>query len=257
MPFRVDGTTKFLSRTSTTGLWDTTLAWSACGWCTLQVDRNDWSAIFAVENASGANIFQTDATGTNLIVATGAGTSSTIINPAVGTPFFWAMSNTGNADAGGLIGYAALDSDANLTSQSMTATDVTTGSTRTLRWGKDASDEFTNADHSALKIWNGVVLTAADFALERWSIIPRRTLDLWGWWPSINNGATELGIDYSGNGRALTVNGAPASAAFPPVPWGGVLEAVVENPVAAAGAPQAGTLWGKTFHSLTLRHLVG
>jgi len=102
---------------------------------------------------------------------------------------------------------------------------------------------------AGIKIWSAA-LSAAEVAQEMHVIQPRRTADLYGWWPCFP-GATERITDYSGNGRNWSTTGTLSDEDPPPVSWGsrvwvapwvkvaGTLTATVAGVSSVSGAASA------------------
>ena len=103
----------------------------------------------------------------------------------------------------------------------------------TIYIGSDTS-AYTNAAFASFKTWNAV-LTAAEIANEVRTYRPQRLADLRAFWPMIDRGAGNRGIDYSGNGLPLTEAGTLDDVDGPPISWGAP---VVWYPYAAGASTQ-------------------
>ena len=90
-----------------------------------------------------------------------------------------------------------------------------------------AGNLFISADGLGDGDWPGLItgvrvwsrsLTAAEVANESHRLTPAALNGLWAQYTQLNG--SNLGLDYSGNGRTATVVGTPATAAqMPPAPW--------------------------------------
>jgi hypothetical protein len=84
------------------------------------------------------------------------------------------------------------------------------------------SNEQAGGFIAAIKCWNAH-LTDDELRQERLSWRPIRTADLNFWVPALANGDTNSIIDYSGNGRNLSIVAGTASPTYgdgPPISWG-------------------------------------
>lgn len=176
-------------------------------WFYIAVDRNSTGVVFVTDDASEA-VFQgvfLSSDGTTLLVATNLGqTAGTNLTVGAWNHLGYIRNGTSH------ILYLNGVQDASLTSNnSFTPARFYIGSNGT---------NFVNARVSRIKIWT-TNLSVAELNQERWSVVPKRTADLYGWWPTFT-GASERLADYSGNGRNWTANGTLTDEDPPPVSWG-------------------------------------
>jgi len=109
-------------------------------------------------------------------------------------------------------GYLDAVLDVNFTDSS------TVTNTRLYVGGNDFAGGWTpSVDMAAVKIWDGVALTAAEVANEMRSYVPIRLAGLYAFYPMFSIADDET--DFSGNGHTWTVNGTPATVDGPPIPW--------------------------------------
>jgi len=95
---------------------------------------------------------------------------------------------------------------------------------------------------SDFRLYDGAVLTLAEFEGERSTSLPHRTANLWAYYPLTSE--PDKTIDFSGNARPLTASG-PATlvtASSPPVPWSNTELISTRN--AVAGGAISGTSAG-------------
>lgn len=85
-------------------------------------------------------------------------------------------------------------------------------------------NQYNNAGYAAIggfKMWSAP-LTDDEALAERWSLRPQRTANLNCWYPLIADNATDVLLDYSGNGYHLSDGTNNETYALsPPVSWGG------------------------------------
>lgn len=103
-------------------------------------------------------------------------------------------------------------------------------------WGEHLNGRLAN-----VKLWDGAVLTAAEFDNEREIIRPAYTANLSIWCPTFP-GSGERNRDYSGNGRDWTVGGTLTDEDPPPVGWGAPVP-FVPFFAAAASSPIPVFIW--------------
>jgi len=87
--------------------------------------------------------------------------------------------------------------------------------------GAGSPGEWFDGRVAYIKIWTAA-LTAAEIQAEMLSAFPKRTADLYGYWPLYESGASSV-KDYSGNGRDFTVSyygTLPTTLPGPNVGWG-------------------------------------
>lgn len=184
-----------------TGAWPTSNTWSLCFWGKIIVDTNNETHFVSLDTAfsSSRHSIKTDVTGTQLYWEdTGIGRVN-IGSMVVGKWYFiCATSNAGVATA------AAMGDETTAVGALTTgsaATAITYGS------GYIGSDGnglglFLNGSMGMLRIWDGVVLTLAEFQAEQFSHTVIRTSNLLDVY-QLNSPATVLN-DTSGNSHTLT-----------------------------------------------------
>lgn len=115
--------------------------------------------------------------------------------------------------------------------------DVTgrTAATRMEFGGAHSANKYAhNGRVACLKVWDAG-LTQAEIQDEIYTILPKRTANLNVWSPTFP-GATERGLDYSGNVRNWTQSGTLTDEDQPPVSWGARSYWVQPLIVASGGA---------------------
>lgn len=85
-----------------------------------------------------------------------------------------------------------------------------------------AGNDFTGGgggsfEYAAIKVWDGVVLTAAQLVQEMRQYLPVFTSGIHIFSPLFS--AVDDQVDYSGNGFTWTVQGVPVTVDGPPIPW--------------------------------------
>lgn len=227
MAVRIDADGKELSRA---GDPPSATTLSLCFWGKITTDRNTFSTFIEVATNSGSYvIFSTDSDGTGLSFYSGGG-SPTPIQLTVGTRYFIALAKS----SGNVTIYVAADSATSFTTSSTTS--AGSPSPSNVRLGESVfGGEWLNGVMQNVKVWSGVALTQAELWQERLSYRPKRTLDLYAWWPLLPGSDAERGRDYSGRGRNLTVTGTITDEALMGLPWGDSPR-LVGAPVAAERA---------------------
>lgn len=184
-----------------TGAWPTSNTWSLCFWGKIIVDTNNETHFVSLDTtfSSSRHSIKTDATGTQLYWEdTGIGRVN-IGSMVVGKWYFiCATSNAGVATAAAM-GDETTPVGALTTGSAATA--ITYGSGYI---GSDGNGlgQFLNGSMGMLRIWDGVVLSLAEFQAEQYSHNPFRTSNLLDVY-QLNSPATILN-DTSGNGHTLT-----------------------------------------------------
>lgn len=170
--------------------------YSFCGWFKLNADRNDYSALFAVEGGGGYNEFITEPDGTTLAFYDhSVGTLLTIGSLVVGNWYFIGMTM---GASGALTTYFAVEGAGSLSKQTATAATLTP--TTMSIGGTEAAGEFLNGSIKGCKLWNSI-LNDSEMLAEFQSFSPAKTATLSGFWP-IASVATRLD-DISGNSHPL------------------------------------------------------
>lgn len=209
MSVRFDGSTDALSRT--TNLPSIT-SFTMMGWFYFSADRNTIVNTLAFGQSSGGGYYQLywDQTGSGSVLGTwnGAASSSGTTSLSLSTWYHLAMTVSGTA-AGNFLVY--LNGALEITAAGR---DIPTAGK--LWVGNDNDSEWLNGRVAAVKIYDAV-LTAAEIAQEMRQIQPVRFANLNSWYPLWSTADDE--IDYSGQGRTLTVGGTLAMEDGPPIPW--------------------------------------
>jgi hypothetical protein len=78
--------------------------------------------------------------------------------------------------------------------------------------------EYLQGRIAAAKAWSAA-LSSTDIPIEMTLVRPKRTGNLWGWWPMIDSTLAHALIDIGGSARDLTGNNTPTIADGPPVRW--------------------------------------
>lgn len=185
---------------------------SACCWVKISVDRNANSTVWTLDNGNSDYIsVVTNTDGTNMKFYTEANSSGNAQNFTVGT--WYAVCCSVNGVNGSMWTRAITDS-------SWTAITWTNGTANTtgttIRIGEHPGGGlWLNGAIAALKMWNGVTFTQADFDNEIWSYRPKRVTNLIAWYPFL---VTET-MDHSGNGNTLSGGTGTSTEDGPPIAW--------------------------------------
>jgi hypothetical protein len=203
MAVRADGSTDRLSRTTSL---PTASSFTLMAWFKMSVDRNDYSSLLSYGTGSTKKVFQTNGTGTSLVLWDGmfetAGGSLT-----VGTWAHAAMTYNGTT----LIGY--IDG-----AQVVTGGSGGGNPSTQIEIFQSESGEWFNGCAAAVKIYSAV-LTAAEIQDEMRLYLPVRFTNLNSFYPLLTVGDDQ--VDFSGAGLTLTVGGTLATEDGPPIPWKG------------------------------------
>jgi hypothetical protein len=83
------------------------------------------------------------------------------------------------------------------------------------------SSHFSNAFNGRIASFliYEAALSDAEIQQQLRQIAPVRLANLWAWYPMADKAVADCAIDYSGNGRNLTINGALTIEDGPPIPW--------------------------------------
>lgn len=216
MAFRTNAAGEYARRTA--NLPDD-VSFTACGWSRLVADRNAFSSIFSLESSTNGTsaqyvILETDSNGTDILLVQETSfplVAITAVN--VDEWFFWYVLSSG-------IG-------TNSTSAGIWRTSTGGWSTRTdplaraafapagMYFGSDSFDEWSDARHAAIKVWDAT-LTTAEIQGERFTYVPRRKTNLNLWVPGFSHASLQ---DYGPNGRTLTAGGTLSTEEGPPIIW--------------------------------------
>lgn len=225
MAVRLDASGDRLNRTTSLPTYN---ACTIMGWFKISVDRDTETTFIQLDSASTKFIVATNSGGLRLQVYNGVSTAlgST---PTLNTWFHLAMVVNGTSTGNFLTYYnGALDItyDAN----SGTSTDLILGNS-----DDPGVAEWLNGCIAAVKVYDAV-LVAAEIAQEMRQYMPFRTASLNSFYPLLSIADDE--IDFSGNGRTLTVSGTLATEAGPPIAWRQGRRKIIHIP-AAGGGPTA------------------
>lgn len=175
--------------------------WTVTCWAKLQVDRNNYSTIFAWDGSADDGLwFQTGTSGTSLQVWDGTSDRAFSIGAmSVGVWMRYALTRPTSTS---VTLYAATDVGA---VSSQTITTSSTGTYSAINIGNSPESEFLNGNVANLKAYSAL-LTQSEIEAE------------WASWDAVRTtslvrhhkfkDAAET-IDYSGNGFSLTSGGSP------------------------------------------------
>lgn len=204
MSVRFDGATDEYFGASVVG----TTGWTVTCWAKLQVDRNNYSTIFAWDGAADDGLwFQTTDSGTSLMVWDGTSDRPFSIGAmSVGTWMFYALTRPTSTS---VTLYAGAE-DGALSSQTITTS--STGAYSAINVGNSPDSEWLNGNVANLQCYSAL-LTQTEIEAERqsWDAVRTSGLVRHHRWRD----AAET-VDYSGNGRSLSVGGSPTFAADNP-----------------------------------------
>jgi hypothetical protein len=212
--------------------------YTVMGWFKISVDTNDYSCFLSVEADNGLDghwYVGTNGTGTTLISYNPSADGPNGSSLTVGTWYHVALVRQGTG-ASDLIVYLNGVQD---TTHGGGSNDATAG----VGIGCRVTDAFDslNGCAAAVKEYNAV-LTAAEIVQEMRQYLPKRLANLNAWYPLLSTADDE--VDYSGQGRTLTVAGTWATEDGPPIPWsmGGRRIYIPAAGGAPTGPPKKGTL---------------
>lgn len=237
MSIRTDAAADLLSRVADL---PSSAAVSFCAWVRLASDLNSYQAFLHMFHSGfgSQDIFlSTDSDGTTLALFDG-GATLTGVSMSTGV-WYWigfARSNTTRA-----LFYAAA-TDAAITVVTDVTTQTITATVTKLYAMNDEYAERVDGNMAFAKLWNGLELSQAQMANERWSVRPNTFANLYGWWPMFP-GSGERVRDYSGNGRDWTEEGTITDDDNPPVSYGArsqLIPFVAAAPVAGGWGPRLG-----------------
>lgn len=170
----------------------------------LEVDRNDWSTTYAIENAglSSDNIYETDNDGVTLTMFAAAFGGGYVGAGAltVGT-WYCAAATVDVAATTTTVYLGAVGATPTKTTDGSHAYAVSSPTTFSLAANR-AYGEFLNGDLAGVKVWSGVALTQTEVNTECTQLQPVKTANLWAFY-ALDDTSTMLD-DSSGNGRNMT-----------------------------------------------------
>lgn len=195
---------------------------SMCGWFRTPNPANVavYNYPFVLKNDADEDglyivIYETDGEPNHaaLLYEVGVATQFTPFLKTADTWYFIAV--TRQAGANGFVGYIGTTTGA-LTTASATPGTATTDHD-ILAIGNNFWGDNVVGRAAAIKIWDGVVLTANEINAERWQYVPRRLANLWGFFPLFNPALAPS--DYGPLDRDLTTTGTLVVAEGPPIPF--------------------------------------
>lgn len=180
-------------------------------WVKISTDRNTNSTVWTIDNGN-ADYYAvaTNSDGTTMKFFTESNASGNAQNFTVGT--WYCVATSINGVNGSMWTRAITDTSwTSITWSNGTAN--TTGTT--FRIGEHpGTGLWLNGAVAAMKVWNGVTLTLADFEAEAWQYRPKRVSNLVAWFPFFEAGTA----DYSGNGWTLSGGSGTSTEDGPPIP---------------------------------------
>lgn len=209
MAVRTDASGEALSRTAS--LPDDE-SFTACGWAMLSADRNDYSTVFSLDDASSRYfLIETDSDGTTLALVDNTQVGAlTAVN--VNEWFFWALWASALGTGGAYVWRSSTGGWSSKTSNRTGFTMTPTG----MFIGNNGFGEWMNGRSAAVKVWSGAALSQAEIEQERLSYLPQRWANIYGFWPLLAHGDL---VDYSSNARPLTATGTLSTEDGPPIAW--------------------------------------
>lgn len=180
--------------------------WSVCFWMKLTIDKNNYAAGFAYEEAGHSTNYVeliTDSDGTTMVVYDDIALRITVGSMVVNKWYFIAMS-VSNTTA---TIYMAGEGDPRFIKRSGTVTIVGTRNQISIGGTNFAASEYLVGDMAQVRAWNAV-LSEGEFLSEYLSPTLVRTDNILGWW-QLQNVAT-MTTDSSTAGNTLTKTGFPA-----------------------------------------------
>jgi hypothetical protein len=213
MAVRLDTSTKSVYRT--TNLPSST-NFTLAGWFTQRGTQSGSGTVLGgVVASSGSAYNYIGYSGANIVIVTAAGSTTVGTAPSSGTPFFFAVTNSGTG-AGSLIGYFKTRGATSFTTASRAGTSFTVNY---FTFSDDTFGLYANGDFAPLYVFD-TVLTSNQLLSLSGQIRPSITTSLNSWFPMTRTTLANNLIDYSGNGRTLSSTGTPSVADNPPLSWG-------------------------------------
>lgn len=196
-------------------------------WFRLDSDLNTFCPVWMLNWGSGTVNedyiqFGTDSTGTQLVYedkrnSSGVYRSFNMANMTVGTWYF--IAGYSDCTGGTSRGYWAAATAAGLSTGSVGGNAAHNKTSQSMSFLADnLFNQRIEGTVAAVKIWDGVLLSQAEFEAERWFYSPQRTANLHTWSPLIDTGGSTWN-DYSGNGRNWTEGGTVNFTDGPPIAW--------------------------------------
>lgn len=195
--------------------------WAASFWCYFVSDRNDYVQLIGFTNTTSSDYFGMwlNADGSTIEVSSNADYSSPGSITVGAWHHFYIVNRNGSGSGGFRLATGTTYSTA-------TCTGATVGSDLAFIINNDDADfnvsEFADARFAHVKVWSGVanIPTDEQLQVEGSAARPLVGLPVWAWWPLWD--VNTMLVDYSGNGRTLTVSGSHTITDVdgPPVLWG-------------------------------------
>lgn len=223
MGIRNTGSGDYLIRTA--GGFYNPAAMTAAFWLNLLIDKDALGAAFGLRNSGDNNgyvvFYNPSGDGITYGWEHFDGSSTPQLNMSalsLGVWTFIALSRSGTG-ANHTTAYRRAAGDAALTSQTGTfPTGQTINEEVVLSNNFNLSGGWFPGRIAALKQWSAA-LTADELLAESYQYAPVRFADLHSWRPMIHGVVADAALDFSGNGRALTPNGALTIEDGPPIQW--------------------------------------
>jgi len=221
MAVRANASGESLRRT--TGLVDD-IAFTVCGWARVINDRSASVDIFTLEDSTSSALhgiyLEWESDGTlSLWWTTGAGVygeAQFSSHPSASTGwFFFAVSSSGLGSGATSAYWGTSPSNLQKVSSASSRSSFTPA---LLDFGRGSFDQWMDGRFAALKCWDRE-LSQAEIEAEMFTVLPRAYSALHAWWPCDDLTLANNGIDYSGNGRALTQSGTLSVEDGPPILW--------------------------------------
>lgn len=192
--------TNYQSRSSDLLDYNSTYTWMA--WCYLASDLDANQVVFFIRNADGS---QSDFLGTlptvvDVVAAVNGGPGSTTATWTVGSTRHMCLRRSSSSSLDLIVDGVLIGSDTTAAGTSRTLTAMESGSGIGGLYARWDGHKFGE------KAWSAS-LTEAEIVNEMRTMYPKRTANLYAYWPGIANTAADAAADLSGNGRSWTNNG--------------------------------------------------
>ena len=190
----------YQSRSSDLLSYNAAYTWMA--WCYLASDLDANQVVFIIRNADGSqsDFLGTLTTGVDIVAAVNGGAGSTTATWTVGTTRHMCLRRSSSSSLDLIVDGVLIGSDTTAAGTSRTLTAMESGS------GIAGAGARWNGHKFGEKAWSAS-LTEAEIVNEMRTMYPKRTANLYAYWPGIASTAADAALDLSGNGRAWTNNG--------------------------------------------------